>query len=475
MKSFYARGVMFAWGLLSLSQITTAVEPFGSAALLPIPTQNSSEETVARTAYSRRGFQEDIPSPSDLAPSIAPEVYANPAPQLVSPAQGYTQSPAPLSKDYQNAMNNSWADGTSCNSGSCGDSSCGSSCGGSCGISNRWFASAGGLIMNRSNQSHHSLSQDINTYNTILNTQSAAQQTAGGFEGSMGRLIGCNGCNALQLGYWGLFPSDQSAQKVGSGYPPAGIGPIFGHGLNFLDYNDGTTNQNMQQWMTTDTGVHQVRRSFNYNSAEANFLGNSYAWGLLPYSANCGCGPRLQYGWLAGFRYFQFSDTTTFYSDYDDTTIDGDANEFRYKLNTKNNLYGFQMGGQANWRLNNCWSIYGGGRAGVFNNHITHQQFISGQLDYATINAGAYAGQAYNINASRNALAGIGQLDMGLRYNVNCRLSFNGGYRVVGIAGLATSDNQISDNFADPRQAAYIRADSSVILHGGYFGGTFLW
>ena len=79
------------------------------------------------------------------------------------------------------------------------------------------------------------------------------------------------------------------------------------------------------------------------------------------------------------------------------------------------------------------------------------------------------------VPATRNALAGIGQIDLGLRYNLNCRWSFNGGYRVVGIAGLATSDGQIAETFADPRMAAVIKADQSVLLHGGFFGGTYLW
>jgi hypothetical protein len=474
---------MFALGLAGIAQFSAAEEPFGSASLLPIPSRYETQQTVTQAGYNRRNYQEDIPSPSDLAPTIAPEVNPIPSPQSPRAVHSHTPTPAPtpMSGQYQEALRGDpWAAG-SCSDGSCGTASTNyaDSCGAaSCGptIGSRWFVSGGGLIMNRANQSRHSLTQDLNTYTTIMGTENATQQLAGGFEVNMGRLIGCNGCNAVQLTYWGLFPSGESAMVDAPNYPANGIGPTLGTNLNLLEYDNGVNNYDMRTWMTTTTGTHEVRRSSDFNNVEANFLGNSYAWGLAPYSGGpCGCGPRMQYGWLAGFRYFQFNDHTTFYIDYDDTMIDFDDNEFRYRLNTRNSLYGFQMGGQANLALNNCWSLYGSGRAGVFNNHINHSQLIEGSNGYAMISAGNYAGQAYHVNSSRNALAGIGQLDAGVRYNVSCRLSLNAGYRVVGVAGVATSDGQFTDNFADPRQAAYIRADNSVILHGGYFGGTFMW
>ena len=477
MKSFYTRGVMFALGLVSCASFAGAAEPFGSATLLPIPSQYEAQNTLVSPAgYNRRNHQEDIPSPSDLGPTIAPEVNPNPA---YSPRLGPSPVPSQMSQPYDNAIRgNPWSDNAgSCSDGSCGvtadDASCGSSCCPT--IGSRWFAYGGGLIMSRANQSHHSLSQDINTYRTILDTHDAGQGTAGGFEAYAGRLLGCNGCNAFQLGYWGIYPGNTMASRLATGYPPSGIGPTLGTGLNLLEYDNGTNNYDMRTWMTTTTGIHDVSRSFNYNSAEANFLGNSYAWGLIPYTAGCGCGPRMQFGWLAGFRYFQYNDATSFYTEYDDTVLDGDDNQFEYTTRTKNSLYGFQLGGQGNYRISNCWSLYGGGRAGVFNNHINATQFIAGSAGYANIAQGAYAGQPYFVESSRNVLAGIGQVDLGVRYNLNCRLSFNGGYRVVGISGLGTSDGQLASNFADPRQAAYIRADNSVLLHGCYFGGTFMW
>jgi hypothetical protein len=463
---------MFALGLLGMAH-TAWADDFSSPSLLPIPNRYTAEDSVVRTSFNRRNYQqaENIPSPSDVVvePNLAQPPLPNP--NLATPGAP-CDSPAcggqsPISNDYQHAMTQSWGDGA------CSADSCGPSYGSGC--CNRWFASGGGLIMGRANQSNHNFSQNVNDYTTILTSKDAAQDYAGGFEASFGRLLGCDCNNAIQFTYWGLFPTDESARRMATGYPPNGIGPVLGSNLNWLGYDNGVNNYTMQQWMTTANGDHELRRSFDFHSVEMNYLGNAYAWGLKPYNNACGCGPRMQFGWLAGFRYFRFDESTTFYTDYDDMTMDGDINEFRYGLNTKNDLYGFQMGGQANWALNNCWSIIGGGRAGVFNNHIQHRQFISHPFsgNYAQITSGAYAGQDYVIDAERDVLAVMGQLDLGLRYNCSCCLSLEGGYRVMGISGVATSDGQISDNFADPRMAAAIKADDSLLLHGAYFGGTF--
>jgi Putative beta barrel porin-7 (BBP7) len=473
MKSFYARGVMLALGLFGLAQNAQA-DNFGTPSLLPIPNRYEAEDTVVRTSFNRRNYQqaENIPSPSDVliepdtqpTPMPMPSVVAPGAP-CNSPACGGGQSP--ITNDYQHAMTQSWGDGA-CSTGDCGTNYSSGSC-------NRWFASGGGLIMGRANQSNHNFTQNVNDYTTIMTSKDAAQDYAGGFEVSLGRLLGCNGCNAFQFTYWGIYPSDESSSRMASGYPANGIGPVLGSNLNLLGYDNGVNNYTMQQWMTTANGEHELRRSFDFHSVEANFLGNSAAWGLKPNSSNCGCAPRMQYGWLAGFRYLRFAESTTFYTDYDDMVIDNDINEFRYGLTTKNDLYGFQFGGQGNYALNNCWNIYGAGRAGVFNNHIQHRQFIShpNSGNYAQITTGAYAGQDYVIESERDALAVMGQFDLGLRYNWNCRVSLEGGYRVIGIAGVATSDGQISDNFADPRMAAAIKADDALLLHGAYLGGTF--
>src|SRR5262245_15694020 len=105
MKSFFARSLCVALGLLGLVQPLSAADPIGSATLLPMPSTEGlgSLPRVSPTSYG--GFQEEI-SPSDQTQQFAPP----PAP--------------PLSQDYQNAMKQGWD-----SAGSCGEApSCGRAC-----------------------------------------------------------------------------------------------------------------------------------------------------------------------------------------------------------------------------------------------------------------------------------------------------------------------------------------------------------
>jgi hypothetical protein len=475
MKSFYARSLWAALGLIGLVQPLMAAEPFGtnsfgSASLLPMPsTQVFTPPNVRQTAYG--SFQEEIPSPSDRAP--APPV---PLPE----GQSFGPPPAGLS-DYESAMKQSW-DGSAYTDGSCGDAMClpgGRAC-------PRYYVYGGGLVLGRANQCNTAISQQVGTYETVLTTGAANQDWAGGVEGRIGWIMP-NCCNAIELTYWGIFPDNQMGSIHAPDYA-GGIRPILGANLDQVYYDDGMVNQSVQSWMTTTTGIHYISRTFSYNNVEANFLGNTYAWGVVPYGAGCGncngcspcggCGTScLQFGWLAGFRYFQFNEGFNLNTDYNDWMVGdaGDYDEMCYRVNTKNTLLGFQMGGQGSWYINNCLSLYGSGRAGVFNNHVTSSQALYGLNGDAVIATGTYAGQAYRYTASNDSLAAIGQIDLGLRYQHGCHWSFNGGYRVVGISGVATAPGQFADNFADPRYVRNVCASDSVILHGAYAGVQYAW
>jgi hypothetical protein len=461
MKSFYARSMWAVLGLIGLTQPLIAAEPFGSASLVPLPSTQ-----VQHTGYS--GYQEQIYSPSDQAP--APPL---PAPDF----QPFGPPPVgKMSNDYESAMKQSWHGGAGI---ACAEAACAPGC-----PCPHIFGYAGGLVMGRSNQCEKALSQVIGTYDTWLNTADARQQWAGGFEGRLGFVMP-NCCNAFEATYWGIYPSRQEAAIFGSDFS-SGIRPIMGANLDQLHYNDGFgTTYDVQQWMTNTSGIHYLERTYEFHNVEANFLGNTYAWGVVPFGAACadcaGCGPgvcgprRLQFGWLGGFRYFQFNEGMNFYTDYSDPVLDGDPNELCYNVTTRNTLLGFQMGGQAAWYATNNLSFFGGGRFGVYNNHIEARQSIYGTGGDAYIANGTHAGEAYRFNTSTNVLAGLGQIDFGMRYQWGCHWSFVGGYRIVGITGVATAPSQIPGNFADSFYIQRVCAGDSVILHGAFAGGQFAW
>jgi len=461
MKSFYVRSLCLVLGLVGLSQPLAAGEPFGAPSLLPMPSAQQPQALyplVTPASYGR--YQEEI-SPSD------------------QPMPAFAPPPSGLSPEYQHAMKGAW-DTAGCADGVCTPSlsPCGSPC-------PNWAIWAGGLLMGRANQCDRPVTLDAGTLQPIMNTNNAEQNWSGGFEvGTAWIMPNC--CNALAVNYWGLFPSDPSSCSCGPNVS-GGISPAFAN-IDGLSYNDGSVTDSVSNWMTTSSGAHYLTTSSSFNSVEINFLGNTQAWGLAPYGAGGGCngcngcnscsacGPSCwQFGWLAGLRYFRFNESFLFQSDADDTVIGdvGDTNELSYRIATTNNLWGFQFGGQGAWYINNCFSIYGSGRFGVFNNHVTSEQSLSGQAGDAFINAGSFNGTAYRFSNSRNALAGVGQFDLGGRYQLDCHWSLYGGYRVVAISGVATAPMQISQNFANPVNE--ICASDTVILHGAFLGAQFAW
>ena len=178
---------------------------------------------------------------------------------------------------------------------------------------------------------------------------------------------------------------------------------------------------------------------------------------------------------MMGVRYFQLNDDFRFYSDNADNTFNGAVNEMQYAIRTRNNLFGFQVGGGLNYRVWNCFSLYGTAKAGIYGNHAIVNQAVYGSAGDATVNVGPYAGTAYRFQSSNTSLAFLGQLDMGGRYQMSKCWSINGGYRMVGINGLALSDSQIPGNFAYIPNAQRVHSGDCLILHGGYIGATFCW
>ncbi len=492
MKSFSIKKLCTLLGLLGLANVALAAEPFGSASLLPMPSvehrspleQQQRLPTTYTTVTTSYGY-DDEGSPSDLPPTYAPL----PAPKYppsqepsYAPSQAPFASPSPaMSGQYKQAMETGW-DGY-CGSGDpncCGPVACGRPC-------PKFFGFGGGLILGRANQSNHTISQEGISYDTILGTDAASQDVSGGFEAGFGYILP-NCCNAIGVTYWGLYPDDQMASVSAPNYMNP-IRPALGLNLDQVWYDDSQgNNRSVQDWMTTTTGIHYISRSFDYNSVEINLFGNTQAWGLVPFGAGCGgcngcnpcggCGPsRFQFGWLGGVRWFGLGEGLRMQTDYNDTMVGdaGDYDELTYNLNTYNSLLGVQFGGQGSFYMTKCLSLYSAGRFGVYNNHITTDQALYGLGGDATINTGTYAGTAYRFDSSKDAIATMGQLDIGSRYQLGCHWSIYSGYRVVAISGVATAPSQINQNFSDPSYINRINADDTVILHGAYFGAQFAW
>ena len=448
MRSFFARGIIVSLGFALVGSLPAmaAAQEYGTPSLLPIPSPTEYYPTT------RIAHQDQVVIEADPIDNPAATDY------LPSPSDAPLQAP----QSFKNAMQQWGSDSPDCTSsagGDCGYGGCG------CGP---WFGSVGALILGAPTRSSTYLSYDSATYLPVMQTGQVNQQFSGGIDITAGRMFGCGNWGA-SFTYWGIYPSAQQADIYNTD-----VTGNLGSYVNFggLDYN---ANPAANYW--TNVFHQRVISSQTINSLEWNLLGNCGCglWGCNNCTCGGPCGPRLGAGWTMGVRYFQFNDDFRFYSDNLDNTFDGSVNEMQYAVNTRNRLIGFQLGGGLNYRVLNCFSLYGIGKAGIYGNHASVSQAVYGSAGDATVNVGPYTGSAYRFTSTSDTLAFLGQLDMGGRYQMSKCWSIDGGYRMVGVTGLALSDGQIPANFAYLPDAQRVHAGDCMILHGGYVGATFCW
>ncbi len=485
MNTFHARGV---WLTLSLCILSTSgwAQDFGSPSLLYPQYGNTYPITPA--TYGRLTPDETLPSPSDMGPPMnAPMAPMAPMNQGLEYGNGYdggyntypapapAHAPAPYQPgaDYNRAMSADWGDG--CSNGGCdsyGGDCYGNGCGGCRG---GWFGYAGGLIMTRSQTGGMPLSYNAAQYQ-VLNTNQVEQPWMGGAEFAFGKWF-CNCRVGLEAVYWGVFPTTQA-------YDYSGAGTYSAIDYGMLEYNNRPYND---YWENAQRQY--IRRENSFNNIELNLIGNAWNIGgcgsgyIAGYGGGgccddtCGssCGSGLTVGWLAGLRYFDFQDDFYYASSTNDTMIDGTIDEVFYINNVQNQLIGFQMGGYLSYQLGCRFSIYSGAKAGIFNNHANMYKRLYGTAGDAMIGPGPYAGQAASANVSSNTLACLGQLDLGMRYQATCHFAVRAGYRLVGVSGVALSDDQFLYNYDDYGAYNDIDTNGSLILHGAYAGGEFCW
>jgi hypothetical protein len=185
------------------------------------------------------------------------------------------------------------------------------------------------------------------------------------------------------------------------------------------------------------------------------------------------CSP-LRFAWFGGVRWFQFSDNLQYATSQDDAII-GNGTDFFYRNNVVNDLVGFQLGGLANYCCGSRLSLYAGTKFGVFNNRTQFDTFAGNSTAAATVQNGSYAGQAYNLMTTENNVAFLGEGEVGGRVRVTNGWSATCGYRLLGVAGVATAPGQIPYDFSRLDDASDIKTNDSLLLHGITIGALYNW
>jgi hypothetical protein len=334
-----------------------------------------------------------------------------------------------------------------------------------------WFGGIYGLFMDRDDENEAWTSYDsANIANQVLSSHDASDEWQAGNEVRFGSTFVCSPL-AWEAVYWGLWDDTQEATVTA-----ADLGAPVSTVLDFggLDYDDGGGVSGVTAFFDNAT-AHRVRRSFAVQNIELNLIYFPFLHSIGPFGVARGgtgmygapAGPGISVVGTAGFRYFRVDDTFEFATSPSDTTFGNAAEDLFYRIDIDNHLLGMQLGAAANLQATQNLAFVVDSKFGVFANYIEHDQRIFGSNGVAVVTGGLpFAGVPYSIQSDKDDIAFLGELRAGAAYWVNPNWRLYGGWRAIGIAGIAHPTEQIPLNFAGIPDVQNIDSNGSLILHG---------
>jgi len=154
--------------------------------------------------------------------------------------------------------------------------------------------------------------------------------------------------------------------------------------------------------------------------------------------------------WLVGFRYMELDEQ--FLATLANTPI-----PFTYETQTRNRLYGGQLGGKAVlWDRGGPWTIDSVGKAGIYSNLAAQDSTVP--MGVVTVPASGKA----------TSTSFVGEIAMTASCCLTEQLSLRGGYRLLWIDGVALATDQVaaSDFFTNTG----INASGDAFYHGAFLG-----
>jgi hypothetical protein len=387
-----------------------------------------------------------MPDPLPGAPLPQPPAYPVPAAQAdtgrgFSVFDGAAQKPAAP------------AESTPCQGGACaaqGDffSRC---LGGGAGCDScPWYASLSALVMTRDNGNKRGLSVESDYPSEVLmTTRDANPGWEWGGELVFGRRFCCNQWS-LDVTYWTLCEFKGSA----TGYFDSCVDSeldfsrVQFNGVSANDWFDYSTEHRL--WRTDE--VHNVELNLTRN----HLLGD--------------CGP-LSLDLTTGLRYFRFRERLVYGALAWDCAwgADGGADEAYLNDEVANNLIGFQIGCNAEWRVTPSLRVFVTPKIGIYDNYVQNK-FSAYLGDGTPATQDQFSGRSYPVSSSHNSFSVLSQIDLGLAWQIAPRWDARVGYRLMAVTGMGLAENQIPDNVADIPTIAGINSSGSLVLHGAFFG-----
>ena len=276
---------------------------------------------------------------------------------------------------------------------------------------------------------------------------------------------------------------------AGAGFTYRPVNEYYGYGLPIPDpgagpYADGYLAVLAQHVRTNFKAQNLELNIFRFPVCEVacNGCNSGYNGGCDgAYGCEEQCCPSSfsMYG-SCGVRYFRVDDDFMYANEFAEWTggvadkaahdgfYDGESNELYYDVQVDNHLVGAQVGWTMNYNYACKWNFFCNSTFGLFNNHIEHMQQMWGGGGGDVRFTGS--GEDFYVESSKNDIAMMGELRLGGSYDITCNWRAVMAYRAVAIAGLATSTDQIPDEFTNPEWVAIIDSDNSMIIHGVQVG-----
>lgn len=424
---------------------------FGSPSLLP----DSFGSTEVATWYTHPSAAQDVARPTGRPVGATTSQATRSGRPVFAPAALWSDAPeqaAATGASGRSAFQgDAWIDphGDCCADPVCGPAVCCPS----------WYVGVNALILTRNHPRFAQISfDDTDLIGQVLSTDTGLSRWNAGPEVKVGWML--SPLWALEFTYWGLY-----GDNVESVVYAANLVGNLNSALDFSPLNIGFDNVND---LYDGAQAHRIRRDYDVNNFELNLIG-----GRMPWFD----GRTWRVSYLAGIRYLRFAEEFQ-YASADTVPIFGADldNEVYYDINVRNNLWGAQVGGRADWFWTERFSLYLGAKFGIYGNSMGHHSRIHNINGTAEVGPGnPLAGELFDISSGKTTTSFIGELDLGLSYQFTQHWSAVIGYRALAISGIAYATDQIPSNLADLPGVADIDCNAHLILHGGYAGAVYSW
>lgn len=488
--------------------------------------QQFAQPKYTAMAFQGSGTREALSAPAE---SVAPGMMMQSAPVQSAPMQSYSAAPAADCNCQSSAPATSYAQPASssfesyqfggCTAGACGsyntfDAGCGvggyaggcaTGCaGGTCGVGGccddgccggyfgtrgcrrrQWFGGFYGLYMERAGNDWKALAFSTADTNGagyypadgeyVINLQDLDQDTFGGAEVRFGSTFGLGRCGCgprfgWEVAYWALDDETQTATATDTatdGNRLYSMIPYYG-----LEYDPGTGYVPVNDYVdyappsaaATTLSLRSItaRSTFQMQNIEANLL-------RLPVVNTCGaggCGRGVSVTGVAGFRYIRLDDD--FMINYaGDNTVGPTTYSLTHNVDVDGHLAGGQVGCNCCYTFGKCgrWGLHCNSVVGVFNNHseVWNRFDATGTMRFAN-----NGNDTFDLRYEDDNVSVLGELRVGGSYQYSCNWRLFGGYRLLGISGIALASDQVLNQTAynSASQVSYVDGDGSLFFHG---------